>query len=87
MDGNIKTAKDRLCITGTKSAPPPDILAKTGDSKYMMTAKTAPKSSINFRNSRMRVKLCSSLSIVLYLATCLATATGTPAVEISKNQA
>jgi len=25
-------------MTGTKSEPPPDILAKTGDSKYMMTA-------------------------------------------------
>ena len=41
----------------------------------------------NFKNPRIKAKLWSAWSRVLYLATCLATATGTPAVEIKRNQA
>ena len=87
IEGKISTAQERLCMIGISSFPPPDKVAKIGENRYIKTAKIPPSNTINLRNSLIRVKLYSALSIVLYLATCLATATGIPAVEMSKNQA
>ena len=87
IDGNIKTAQAKLCMMGIKSFPTPDKSANQGEKRYKTKAKTRPKPVIKPRKLRIKAKLCSSSRMVLYLATCLATATGIPAVEISKNQA
>ena len=57
MAGNTSTAHDKLCMTGISSFPTPDTRAKNGDKRYIITAKMTPNKSMNFKNSRMRVKL------------------------------